>query len=77
MVFKNGIPIMFKDRSTVNHAMNTTKYGDLYSITDVKEYRRLCKSLAYHKFYYVKKRLSANNHYKVRILPENIFTMKL
>ena len=77
MVFKNGIPIMFKDRSTVNHAMNTTNYGDLYSITDVKEYRRLCKSLAYHKFYYVKKRFSGNNHYKVRVLPENIFTMKL
>ena len=52
---------MFKDRSTVNHAMRKTEYEDLYTITELKEYRRLCKCLAYHGFYYVKKRFSINH----------------
>lgn len=77
MVIRNGIPIMFKDTSTMNHAMRTTQCGDLYETDDVKQYRYLCKRLALAKFYYVKKRFSGGNHYKIRVLPENVFTMKL
>ena len=73
MVVRNGIPIMFKDRSTMNHAMRTTKYGDLYETDDVKQYRYLCKRLAFAKFYYVKKRYPDNKLFKVKVLPENIF----
>ena len=77
MVIRNGIPIMFKDTSTMNHAMRTTQYGDLYETDDVKQYRYLCKRLAYAKFYYVKKRGPNNSQFQVRVLPEGIFTMKL
>jgi len=77
MVVRNGIPIMFKDTSTMNHAMRTTRCGDLYETDDVKQYRYLCKRLAFAKFYYVKKRFSGGNHYKIRVLPENVFTMRL
>jgi hypothetical protein len=77
MVIRNGIPIMFKDTSTMNHAMRTTQYGDLYETDDVKQYRYLCKRLAYAKFYYVKKRGPNNSQFQIRVLPEKVFTMKL
>jgi hypothetical protein len=73
MVVRNGIPIMFKDRSTMDYAMRTTKYGDLYETDDLKQYRYLCKRLAFAKFYYVKKRYPDNKLFKVKVLPENIF----
>ena len=68
---------MFKDTSTMNHAMKTTQYGDLYETDDVKQYRHLCRRISYSKFYYVKKRGPNNSQFQVRVLPENIFTMKL
>ena len=77
MVVRNGIPIMFQDTSTMNHAMKTTQYGDLYETDDVKQYRHLCRRISYSKFYYVKKRGPNNSQFQVRVLPENIFTMKL
>ena len=77
MVVRNGIRIMFKDTSTMNHAMKTTQYGDLYETDDVKQYRHLCRRISYSKFYYVKKRGPNNSQFQVRVLPENIFTMKL
>ena len=77
MVVRNGIPIMFKDTSTMNHAMKTTQYGDLYETDDVKQYRHLCRRISYSRFYYVKKRGPNNSQFQVRVLPENIFTMKL
>jgi hypothetical protein len=73
MVVRNGIPIMFKDRSTMDYAMRTTNYGDLYETDDLKQYRYLCKRLAFAKFYYVKKRYPDNKLFKVKVLPENIF----
>ncbi len=77
MVIRNGIPIMFKDTSTMNHAMKTTNYGDLYVLDDAKQYYYLTKKLALNKFYYVKKRMPDKKSYQVRVLPERIFTMKL
>jgi hypothetical protein len=77
MVVRNGIPIMFKDTSTMNHAMKTTQYGDLYETDDVKQYRHLCRRISYSNFYYVKKRGPNNSQFQVRVLPENIFTIKL
>jgi hypothetical protein len=77
MVVRNGIPILFKDSSTMNHAMKTTQYGDLYFVDNTKQYRTLCKRLGLAKFYYIKKKLPDGQNYKVRVLPDKIFTMKL
>lgn len=64
---------MFKDTSTMDYAMRTTNYGDLYETDDVKQYRYLCKRLAFDRFYYVKQRYPDNKLFKVKVLPENIF----